>query len=176
RRALSRSWPDSVASTLVSRLVHRTLTAQVEVEISIVVLLGDRLFALGRDDAYDIDLHRRRTLLRHFRLLGPVARLSGGVLASPLPAALVPSVTRSLRLTSGSRRAGLAAIPMAPVATAADRRQGMAQPAVEQPGAVVLVAAARDRGPRRPAKNWTSPRRWAMTSQTATPCRRWALL
>lgn len=119
------------------------------------------------------------TLLRHFRLLGPIARLPSGVRSGSGARTLVSSVVRSLRFTPRRGRARRAAVLLPAVASAADRRQRVAAPAVEQAsaGLRVFVRAAADGWPPRPAENWTSPLGSAMTPETSgSTSLVWALL
>ncbi len=180
RRALSTSSRWSVTSSFVSRVVQRTFTAQVDFAISIVVLRHAEVVDLVHVelDAGIAD-GRGWTLLRHFRLPRPVTRLPGGVLSGSAARPLIPSVARPLRLSPRCVRALRAAVLVAVVARAADHRERMTAPAVEQTSAVlgvVFVAAAADGLPPRPAENWTSPLESAMTPQTATSRRCWALV
>jgi hypothetical protein len=169
RRAFKRSSPRAVSVTksFVSTAVHRTLTIHVGLAISIVVLRRDHGVDHDRADL-DARIHMPIgwTLLRHFRLAGPVARLPSGVLSSTAARPLVAGVAAPLALAPRALRARRAAVLMPAVAATADRRQPIAAPTVEQAGTLGLVRTAGDGGLQRTAENWTSSPRPGITLST----------
>jgi hypothetical protein len=125
-----------------------------------MVLPHDRgLLARGDDERVDDDL-LGGTVLRHFQLSSPVARLPSGVCSTTSAAPLIPTVARPLRLSPPRRRTPATAVDVATVALATNHDQHRAKPAVELSTGLFPCLTWRNARLLHPAKNWTSPRPW----------------